>query len=143
MVRDRVLAGLDQSVQLVALLVVRLPAGEAGVALLTVSGQGGGVDPIGLGQRAMRADERLDPAGIGAMGGDAGLDHGGKQLRPLPPQGHAHTRRSPPPSQGQASQTTRQVGSRCLAKAARSLRLLWTIRVRPSRLSWTTMLALS
>lgn len=61
--------------------VARLPSGQLGVTLLAVSGQGAGIDGVGLAQCAERPDEGLDLAGIGPVSGMPGLTDGLKQGR--------------------------------------------------------------
>jgi hypothetical protein len=66
---DEVAPGEHERLELVAGQVWRLPSRELAVALLAVAGQGAGVDGVGFAEDAERADERLDAAGVGAVGG--------------------------------------------------------------------------
>lgn len=71
--------GRDQRMQPLAVGLARLPAGELVVPLLAVAGQCPGIDRIALAERAERADEGFDLAGIGSVGCSAGLDQGSEK----------------------------------------------------------------
>ena len=57
-----------------------LPADELGVALLAVAGEGPSIDRVGFAQGSEGADEGFHLAGIGAVGGAAGLGQGLEQI---------------------------------------------------------------
>jgi hypothetical protein len=58
--------------ELIADLVARLPERQAVMAFGAVTGERTGVDRIGFAERAERANEGFDLAGIGTMGGAPG-----------------------------------------------------------------------
>jgi len=78
---DEVAAKGDEEVKAVALVIARLPAGEAIVAFTAIAGQSTGIDRIAFAEGAQGTDEGLHLAGIGTMnvppGGDQCIEQDG------------------------------------------------------------------
>ncbi|RIA78672.1 hypothetical protein C1645_746431, partial [Glomus cerebriforme] len=71
--------GEHQGLQAFAVRVGGLPAGEACVAFLGVVGERASIEGVALGQGAERADEGLDLAGVGPVGGASGREQSGQK----------------------------------------------------------------
>jgi len=69
---DEVVASEDEGLEGGAVRIGRLPASELGAAFPGIAGDSLGIEGVGFAQRAEGADEGLDLAGIGTVGGDVG-----------------------------------------------------------------------
>lgn len=73
---DEIGPACDQGLQVQPFAVRRDPKGKFAAALLSVAGQATGIDGVGLGPYAVRADEGLDTHGVGPVGRNAGAKEG-------------------------------------------------------------------
>ena len=64
---DQLGAQADEGADLLLHPAGGLPARQFGVTLLAIAGEPSGIDAVGFAERAARADEGLDRAGIGTM----------------------------------------------------------------------------